>query len=572
MADDRPVFAPLQEDRPVRAISRVVHEWPYYGFYHRINTNRVTAFRGPELTGEQWTKLFGHYVNLILCDSILDFLDWYRTQTGRELMLAAAVCRRIALSLHLPACENVPQLSGALIDARVAFEASLNNIADRPPMALSLQGQPVDELMRELGALPEFRGKLFFFLLDEYENLDDYQQQVINTLVKHSGELYTFKIGVKELGWRRRSTLNENEQLVHPADYVRITIADRLAGESFRTFATTICNQRLSRLREEAGAPVLDVADALPGMTAEDEALQLGAAEIAHRIVKDAAKDLSPSDSAAVSALHPLRICVADYWARGRERSIADELRAIAADGGGWSHRYGNYKHAVLFTLRRGKDGIRKHFCGWETFTQLSASNIRYLLELVDRSFVQHIEKGGTLAKPVPCDVQTVAAQEVGRKNLIELEGISIDGAKLTKLLLGLGRVFGVMAADPEGHTAELNEFHVTDDELTPAMKSILDAAVMHLALVRQTGTKPVDQSETKDFDYMIHPIFSAFFVFSHRRKRKMSLTCQDIEGLIQSHRRTIRDILARHHRPDPDPGDLPQQLTLFEKFYHGDA
>lgn len=94
----------------------------------------------------------------------------------------------------------------------------------------------------------------------------------------------------------------------------------------------------------------------------------------------------------------------------------------------------------------------------------------------------------------------------------------------------------------------------------------------MHLALVRQTGTKPVDQSETKDFDYMIHPIFSAFFVFSHRRKRKMSLTCQDIEGLIQSHRRTIRDILARHHRPDPDPGDLPQQLTLFEKFYHGDA
>ena len=22
--------------------------WPYYGFYYRVNTNRVTAFRGPE--------------------------------------------------------------------------------------------------------------------------------------------------------------------------------------------------------------------------------------------------------------------------------------------------------------------------------------------------------------------------------------------------------------------------------------------------------------------------------------------------------------------------------------------
>ena len=100
-------------------------------------------------------------------------------------------------------------------------------------------------------------------------------------------------------------------------------------------------------------------------------------------------------------------------------------------------------------------------------------------------------------------------------------------------------------------------------------MKAILDAAVMHLALVRLTGTKPVDQSETKDFDYTIHPIFSAFFVFSHRRKRKMALTCLEIEGLIRTPRQTIRDILARHHRPESS--DLPQQLTLCEAFYHGD-
>ena len=29
-----------------------VSDWPYYGFYHRINTNRVTAFRGPEVADE----------------------------------------------------------------------------------------------------------------------------------------------------------------------------------------------------------------------------------------------------------------------------------------------------------------------------------------------------------------------------------------------------------------------------------------------------------------------------------------------------------------------------------------
>ena len=65
-------------------------------------------------------------------------------------------------------------------------------------------------------------------MLDEYENFEDYQQEVINTIIKHTGALYTFKIGIRELGWRRKSTLNPNEQLIHPADYVRIDILDRL--------------------------------------------------------------------------------------------------------------------------------------------------------------------------------------------------------------------------------------------------------------------------------------------------------------------------------------------------------
>ena len=52
--------------------------WPYYGFYYRIDTNRVSAFQGPEASDTQWIRMFAHYVNLILCVQVMRFLSWFQ--------------------------------------------------------------------------------------------------------------------------------------------------------------------------------------------------------------------------------------------------------------------------------------------------------------------------------------------------------------------------------------------------------------------------------------------------------------------------------------------------------------
>jgi len=64
---------------------------------------------------------------------------------------------------------------------------------------MSLQGAPIDELLMQVVELPQFIGKHFFFLIDEFENFTDAQQVVMNTLIKHCGQNHSFKIGVKEL-------------------------------------------------------------------------------------------------------------------------------------------------------------------------------------------------------------------------------------------------------------------------------------------------------------------------------------------------------------------------------------
>jgi hypothetical protein len=184
-----------------------------------------------------------------------------------------------------------------------------------------------------------------------------------------------------------------------------------------------------------------------------------------------------------------------------------------------------------------------------------------------------HYRRHKSFDTAISAEDQTLAAQAVGKKNLSELEGLSVSGAELTKLLLGLGRVFGQMAGAPIGHAPEINQFHLSDEEPTDnalALQSrvahLLDSAVMHLALLRWPGTKLGSEVDTRDYDYAMHPIFSAFFVFSYRRKRKMVLDSSDILGLVATPRDTIRSLLTRHHRSE-DP--LPEQLRIFEAHFN---
>jgi hypothetical protein len=548
-----------------------ISTWSYYGLYYRVNTNRVTAFKGPELSEERWIKVFAHYFNLLMCDMVLRFLEWYYMKFPNATQLSGENCARVSNSLHREPAGSVRELAIEVLRGQAAFEAFVNNVADSMVFPLSMQGAPIDILMECVLQLPEFRNKSFFFLLDEYENFEDYQQRVINTLIKHAGDLYTFKIGVKELGWRCRTTLNENEQLVSPADYVKIRIQDKLEGERFSEFAFKVCSERISKL-------------AVPDVTASSLKAILRAVSVDEEadildggdgLVSEAQKRLEQAvpGSDQLRQMSSLEKYFLVFWADSQKSAIESEWQIRLSDPKKWKERYENYKYALLFTIKRGKAGIRKFYAGWDVFVQLAAGNIRYILELVEQVLLLHLQNGGRLDEPVSPQVQTKCAIGVGKKNLSELEGLSVHGALLTKLVLGLGRIFQVMAADAGAHVPEINQFHLAEDlsfgaapERQEEVANLLKASVMHLALLRSPGNKPTDETDTLEYDYMMHPIFSPLFVFSYRRKRKMTIQGRLLLELVADPRSAIRKILAASSREDKDP--LPEQLSLFSSYY----
>ncbi|GJD75133.1 hypothetical protein CFIICLFH_3373 [Methylobacterium goesingense] len=551
--------------------SEDVSSWPYYGFYMRVDTNRVTAFSGPDLPDKTWAKLFAHYMNMLLCSQAFRFLRWYKDLLPSSESLSAESCRLIAVSLRLESCRNIDELISSLNGARIQFEAYLNNLNPDSLPPLSLQGAPIELLVEQLGVIPQFAGKRFFFLLDEYENFLDYQQVVVNTLIKHSGGPHTFKVGVRELGWRARHTSNVNERLTSPADYALITIAEKLDDTRFENFASEILNQRMSYLGVSLGGQVASIQDMLPGLSPEEEAELLGV----QAKNKDELSRLGlrgKSLPTELSSIPPLELY---YLLSGCSSAIElhEKLESRADDSQKWSVSYNNYKHALLFTIKEKKSGLRKYYTGWETFVSLSGRNIRYLIELVDQTLIAHANESvdlSTLNKPVSYETQTRSASNVGRKNVSELEGLSVRGAQLAKLVLGFGRVFQVMAQDAINHTPEANQFHFPGSgEIPEEVVEILQAGVMHLALVRSTGNKLL-RDEIKEYDYSLHPIFAPFFVFSHRKKRKILVTPHQISALITKPTIAIRDILAKQHRSDDSP--VPDQLALFGGYYESNS
>jgi len=543
----------------------------FIGIYHKLKTNHVRAFVGGSLSETDWGKVYAHYFNVIICREILIFLKWHSQKVTSDEKLSPHVCDLIAKSIHISnKCDNQDKLLDNLNTGLIEFQSKVNNISDGDLPFLSMSGVPIQIITENVLSLSQFRDKMFFILLDEYENYEDYQQQVVNTLIKHTSEHYSFKIGVRELGWRIKHTLNPNELLHDPADYVLIQIEQEFSGSFFSEFAKNVCQQRIGQLFSIKDKKY-NIEKALESITIEDEAELLGVKKTNYLISYNS---LPKSDFEKVCHLPSLYLYLIAYWAQWHKMTLSNTINDYLSFKDKWDQRYDNYKYQMLFKIHkgRGKGGIQKYYSGWSTYIKLAHGNIRYLMELIYRAYEKHLNNDEPLLKPVNVRNQTLAAQEVGEKNLKELEGHTKNGAQLIKLLLGFGRIFNVLSSEEGKFAPEKNQFSIENSErLSKECQEIITAAVMHLALIRSPGNKLTDTAHTRDYIYTIHPIYAAFFIFSYRRKRKIIINQDDFLGVITTPKEKIKSILTKCkitfdtkvERP------LPKQLSMFESFYN---
>ena len=541
----------------------------FVGLYYRVNTNHVHAFQGRGIEDENWSRLFGHYFNLLFCWEISKYLIWHKEKDSNDEVLSSHACNLIATSLHIETkIDSFEMLCGELESAMYEFQSDINNIEDEAEPRLSMIGDPIKLFMEQALNLKQLDGKMFYLLIDEYENLTDSQQQAINTLLKHVPESYTFKIGVREMGWRVKYTQNKEELLNEPADYSLINISKEFSSDDkknkFAKFAKDVCDRRISELFEgEEEARNFSIEDALPGLSIEKESemLKVTTSDYYLNFVDYEQKSGTAFD------IHPLYKFFLAYWADIHHKRIDSIVSDYEQNTKSWDVRYDNYKYGLLFKIRRGRGagGIQKYYAGWNTYVKLANGNIRCLMELVYRAYYIYLQEDGDIAKPIPFDIQTIAAHDVGWRNMAELEGAWKKGVQITKLVQALGSLFAKIAAYRGKIAPELVQFDI-DGELKEPTQELIDASVMNQALIRMSTNK-MSGKEIKTYQYSLHPIFAPYFQFSFRRKRKLSLTDEDLRGCVESSEATVDAILHRKKINIENEDDLGKQPTLFDEW-----
>ncbi len=535
----------------------------YLGVLVRMNKNRVRAFSGSGIEEERWAKLFAHYFNLSVCSEMVNLALWLENKQGSKLQ--PEHLETIALELGLECCETLTQLKALIKKAISSLQLQVNNPMKDLGITLSMAESPLRAFSEAIQSQGLLGDRVIFCCIDEYENLLDYQQAILNTYIKHAEPPLSYKVGVRKNGLRNRQTLDGQDLLRVPDDCLEIEIAD----EGFEFFAKAVAELRL-KYAQGVGAQVSDnLRDFLQELSLAEEAVVLGADRVAAAVLDElkADKHYSYFSQKSQSELSFLK-----YWQQSEGGSLQELANDWFNNEAEWKTRLGNHGYASLFWLSKGRKGarIRKYYCGERTLLSLASGNIRYFLELIDTAIGYQFDEEGANQRPliISAKSQTLAAREVGKRRLNQLEGLADHGVQLKRLVLAIGKVFFELAREPSGKTPEVTSFVLSGNQSeTVRIHRLLQEGVGHLAFESDPRTKSTSSVELRDDEYRLHRIFSAFFEISHRKKRRMSIEASTLISVLED--RPARAISALlDERPQTAEDDLPEQLALFSAFY----
>lgn len=539
----------------------------YVGVFVRMNKNRVRAFSGEPLNETNWGRYFVHYFNLLVCSELLDLTRWLERQTG--IMFGEDYVSAVGAEFGELNIKELSELKTFFKRSISQLQIQVNNPNRDYEIVASMAESPLRVFATALSESGLLGERTIFCCIDEYENLFNYQQAVINTYIKHAEPPLSYKVGVRKNGIRNRCTLDSEDLLRTPDDYAEIEIAD----EGFEYFAKEVAETRL-RYAKSLGVDVpIVLREFLGELSFQQEAEALGADRIAKQVIEELAKEeAATAEYFSTKPAHETYFL--KYWQESDRTTLISLARSWMTSEGEWKTRLGNYGYSSLFWLSRGNKGarIRKYYCGERVFLALSSGNIRYFLELIDTAIQYEIKPGDTPSRRlvITPKSQTYAARDVGGRRLSQLEGLAEKGVQLKRLVLAIGKVFFELARAPLGRTPEVTSFVLSGRPSDiDQVAEILADGVAHLAFEADPRTKSTSNAEMKDDEYRLHPIFCAFFEISHRKKRRTSFNARYLLDVIEeSPSRAISAMLEGD--PQVHEDDLPEQLALFSAFYEG--
>ena len=237
-------------------IPRSIQQEGYVGVYFKCSGLNSGRFFHKGWGNEVWQGIFGYYCELWLAEHALAvFVELSKLQS-----LSSDVERLIVKEIiecfdqRIISAENFAQLTEAMRSERRQIDVAVNNAPITGKLDVTINATPgalVFGLPRSFRKYVSnaWSQTLVVYLIDEFENLSAEQQRYVNTLIRETEPLVTFKIGGRHYGFKTYKTFSDDEENKEGSEFVSLSLDGRLRAEKqeYRNFAVRLCIRRLAQ-------------------------------------------------------------------------------------------------------------------------------------------------------------------------------------------------------------------------------------------------------------------------------------------------------------------------------------
>lgn len=528
------------------------------GFYFRIDGPVLRSFQGNGLSEEHWSSVFTHYFELLLGRQYIEVLKIFQDEglIEKEIIENAFIpklCAHLDFTFKYTIDEVIEEFNKRIMHVdlyrgNVAFYKKPFNPGERAFSSESISFG-ISEII--LNTIPAFKNINILILLDEYENFLEYQQVVINTLLRFTRPQIKFRIGMRLEGFRTFKMITEDDFIKEGREYRKVVFEEVLnKDKGYHDFLVEIARKRLESvpiLKEKHFTDIKSILSESENL--EDEASNL-TENMPDKIYDFFAKSKKISQQnldmvrykdnpllelmnfiLLMRGISPEEIVqsMTDYL-QNKKTKRAKKYRMDYVD---------KYKLSLMFLLCSIYRKNKKYY-SFNTFAFLSSGIVGHFIELCRRSFAiagwgdnEKLFQEGKIDK----EFQSSAAIDFSTAEKQQISRIEDYGGKISRFVENIGNIFRAYHLDFGMRYPETNQFAINIDaienkELRNAMKSAIKWSIVQ----KKPRMQRSSPNENLQDIYTLNRIFSPSFQISYRTRGGKS---------IRLHEKQLSDLMS---------------------------
>lgn len=556
----------------------------FIGIYVRCSGLNARVFDGKGVDEYSWEMMFAYYWELWIGERVLAALTDMQENglldgCDEEDLVKGILSKFMKQEAE---CKTLKELREYLIKLQKGLLYEIHNFLllgkERPQVDIRLDVAAltfgIPDLLKE--KVPYFKKRHILYLIDEYENFSEQQQQVMMTLLREKPTSCTIRIGTRPYGIRTKFTIGKIEENREGSEYEKLRLDEKLReAENYNTYLKDICEKRLT----EAGLSLINpfhLEDYIDKMDAAELLERAGQMKATQGMMNNLRRNLGLYKSQKLSEAEIDEIinaltCEDDLVVeragikllymkiKGKSTSLVKDAKWIheeeekylskeSVKDNAIAKHLSYYRRDIIDDIAR-RANLRIPYYGMDTLMDLSCGTPRTLLRLLKQAFSKQYFNTGKVpfekGKHLLVEAQQSGIESAGDW-FFEENRIPNDDAGVTEVVTRLGGYLQRLRFSELPPQCSINIFSVQEENMSAESLLSLRTLELYSYLVPHKDRRKKN-ADNKVSTYKLNSILAPRFELALEARANVELSKEEAEIIFNPLRKDEYEDFVRN-------------------------